>query len=70
MRTKRYKLVRFYGGINTWELFDLEKDPHEVRNVYAEKSNEAIIKSLKQQLKTLIVQYKDDDALKLFGDGK
>lgn len=65
VRTKRYKLVRFYGGSNSWELFDLEKDPHELKNVYAEKSNEAIVKSLKQQLKTLIVQYKDDEALKI-----
>ena len=70
VRTKRYKLVRFYGGIDTWELFDLEKDPHEVKNVYEEKANEAIIKSLKAQLKTLIVQYKDDEALKLFDSGK
>ncbi|GLU55372.1 sulfatase [Dyadobacter frigoris] len=66
VRTKRYKLVRFYGGSDSWELFDLEKDPHELKNVYAQKSNEAIVKSLKQQLKTLIVQYKDDEALKLF----
>ena len=69
VRTKRYKLVRFYGGINTWELFDLEKDPHEIKNIYGEKSNEAIVKSLKQQLKILIVQYKDEEALKLFGNG-
>jgi len=36
------------------------------KNIYADKSNEAIVKTLKQQLKLLIVQYKDDEALKLF----
>ncbi len=70
VRTKRYKLARFYNGVNSWELFDLEKDPHELKNVYAEKSSAAIVKSLKQQLKTLIVQYKDEEALKIFNDGK
>jgi len=70
VRTKRYKLARFYGGADSWELFDLEKDPHELKNVYADKANEAVVKSLKEQLKTLIVQYKDDEALKLFNSAK
>ena len=70
VRTKRYKLARFYGGVESWELFDLEKDPQELKNIYGEKSSEAIVKSLKQQLKTLIVQYRDDEALKVFNDGK
>jgi arylsulfatase A-like enzyme len=70
VRTKRYKLARFYGGVNSWELFDLEKDPQELKNVYAEKANEALVKNLKQQLKTLITQYKDDEALAIFNDGK
>lgn len=70
IRTKRHKLARFYGGVNSWELFDLEKDPHELKNIYGEKSNEAVAKNLKERLKTLIVQYKDNEALKLFNEGK
>ena len=35
--TDRYKLVRFYGtGEDYWELFDREKDPHELRSVYGD----------------------------------
>lgn len=37
LRTGRYKLIRYpsYGGWDEeWELFDLERDPHEMRNLY------------------------------------
>jgi len=34
LRTKRYKLIHFYYDIDAWELYDLEKDPRELRNVY------------------------------------
>ena len=30
----RYKLVKFYGDVDYWELFDLEKDPEELTSVY------------------------------------
>ncbi len=33
--TSRYKLVRFDGpDLDAWELFDREKDPHELRSVH------------------------------------
>jgi arylsulfatase A-like enzyme len=65
IRTERYKLIHFYGDINTWELFDLQKDPHELKNLYADKANAKIIATLKASLKKLIIQYKDDEALKI-----
>jgi len=34
LRTKRYKLVHFYFDIDAWELYDLDKDPGELQNVY------------------------------------
>ena len=35
MVTTRYKLVHFYEPqFNYWELFDLEKDSHELKSVY------------------------------------
>ncbi len=35
--TDRYKLVRFQAAdCDYWELFDLKKDPHELRSVYGE----------------------------------
>jgi arylsulfatase A-like enzyme len=37
--TDRYKLVKFYGtGEDYWELFDLQKDPQELRSVYSESA--------------------------------
>src|SRR5439155_5656147 len=33
--TDRYKLVHFYGpDVDSWELFDLRKDPKELTSVY------------------------------------
>jgi uncharacterized sulfatase len=32
VRTYRYKLIHFYDDIDTWELYDLELDPHEIQN--------------------------------------
>ena len=66
IRTQRYKLIRFYGPADFWELYDLQTDPHENNNVYAVKANEKIIAGLKKQLLVLIEQYKDDDAKKVF----
>lgn len=65
IRTQKYKLIRFYGGINSWELFDLEKDPQELNNIYNDSKSEPVVKHLKTSLKKLIIEYKDDEALKL-----
>ncbi len=27
IRTEKYKLIRFYGPFDSWELFDIQKDP-------------------------------------------
>ena len=35
MRTDRYKLIHYYQ-LDEWELYDLEKDPKELRSVYAD----------------------------------
>ncbi len=37
VRTHRYKLIHFYDD-NDWDLYDLEKDPHELRDVYEDAS--------------------------------
>ncbi len=65
IRTQRYKLIRFYGPANYWELFDLQKDPHEMMNIYPLKAHDALAMGLKKQLLTLIRQYKDDEALQI-----
>ena len=46
VRTERYVLVRFYGPGDFWELYDLEKDIHEVKNIYGEAGYEKITAAL------------------------
>jgi arylsulfatase A-like enzyme len=53
--TDRYKLVHFYGAETEPydELYDLEKDPLELRNAIADADNAAAVKSLTAELKRL-----------------
>jgi arylsulfatase A-like enzyme len=49
--TSRYKLVRFdRPDIDTWELFDREKDPHELRNVAGDPAHAGVVAKLKREL--------------------
>jgi hypothetical protein len=45
--------------MDEWELYDLETDPNEVNNIY-NKVPGSLILSLKEQLKSLQSEYKDD----------
>ena len=65
VRTAQYKLIRFYGPTNHWELFDLKKDQSEMKNIYNLSQNKAIIKQLTFQLNNLIDQFKDTEAAKI-----
>lgn len=67
--TERYKLIRFYKGQETWELFDRQNDPHELHNLYGEKKYEEVTKDLKVKLRNLIDQYHDEEAAQIF-DGQ
>ncbi len=66
LRTARYTLARFYGPDNFWELYDIQRDPHNLTNLYGTKGYETITAGLKAQLKAQIIKYKDDEALTLF----
>jgi arylsulfatase A-like enzyme len=68
--TKRYKLIRFYEKVNSWELYDLKKDKNEMNNVYGKKGYEKITADLNRQLNSLIDQYQDEDAKKILQDSK
>ena len=59
IRTKRYKLIHFYHDIDEWELYDLEKDPKELNNIYDNPAYADIVKELKAKLKRLREKYKD-----------
>lgn len=68
IQTKRYKLIRFYKRVNSWELYDLEKDPHEMHNVFGQKGYGQIAHELHGQLLGLINKYDDEDARAIFND--
>lgn len=63
VRTERFKLIYYYGeslGITPfgptepeWELFDLQKDPSEMRSVYHDPTYAETVKELKDELHRL-----------------
>lgn len=61
VRTDRYKLIHFYYDIDEWELYDLEKDPHELKNVYGDPEYAEIQGQLHERLKELREKYGDSD---------
>jgi arylsulfatase A-like enzyme len=61
--TERYKLMHFYYDIDEWELFDLETDPMEMKNVYNDPSYASVRTDLHRRLSDLMKKYKDSDAL-------
>ena len=70
IRTKRYKLILFYGAKTdsdqaqtppAWELYDLSKDPKETNNLYDNPENKVVIEELKSDLKKLRTEYREDD---------
>ncbi|MEC3881059.1 sulfatase family protein [Parapedobacter sp. 10938] len=62
IRTDRYKLIHFYYDVDEWELYDLESDPQEMRNVYGDPAYKDIRETLHKKLEELRVQYNDSDA--------
>ncbi|MCY1533238.1 choline-sulfatase [compost metagenome] len=62
IRTDRYKLIRFYGEQNFWELYDLKTDPHEMNNVYRRQDKAVIIAGLKNRLLQLALENRDEVA--------
>jgi arylsulfatase A-like enzyme len=68
VRTERYKLINYYRE-NEWELFDLEKDPDEMENLFAwagykvHKGYGQATKQLVAQLKDLRHKYKDNTGI-------
>jgi len=63
IRTNRYKLIHFYYDVDEWELYDLEKDPHEMHSVYNDPAYAKIQARLHKQLDGLRKKYKDEPGL-------
>jgi arylsulfatase A-like enzyme len=56
IRTERYKLIH-YCLTDEWELFDLQKDPQEMRSLYNDPQYADLIKELKIRLQQMEKQY-------------
>ncbi|MDB2385430.1 sulfatase [Polaribacter sp.] len=62
IRTDRYKLIHFYHDIDVWELYDLEKDPTEMTNLYGNPEYKEVQENMHKKLKEIRKQYNDSDA--------
>jgi arylsulfatase A-like enzyme len=72
VRTNRYTLIHFYGkGLNMkgaknidqepeWELFDRQKDPQQLRNVYSDPGYAATVRELRAELDRLRKELGDE----------
>jgi hypothetical protein len=61
VRTRRHKLIHFYHDIDAWELYDLEKDPTEVRNVIDDPAYAQVRRELENELARLRAFTRDRD---------
>ena len=63
IRTQRYTLAHFYYNIDVWELYDLEKDPGQVNNIYNDPNYANVTAELKVKLKNLMIKFEDNKSL-------
>ena len=59
IRTERYKLIHFYGDTDEWELYDLQNDPHEMKNLFGDEDYQKSVDQLKSELQALREKYQD-----------
>ena len=56
VRTRQYKLIHYYE-IGEWELFDLERDPRELKSVRDDPAYADVVARLERRLRELRQQY-------------
>ena len=54
VRTDRHKLIHWIHKVGVDELYDLEQDPYEMRNVIADPAHAATVTGLRRELRTLV----------------
>jgi len=60
VRTETHKLIYFWKK-DQWEMYDLVKDPEELRNIYGDPSQAETVATLKAELSRLKKELKDED---------
>lgn len=53
VRTDKYKLIHFYDPIDIWEMYDMGKDPSEMKNIYGDPEYAEVLKEMQAELKRL-----------------
>jgi arylsulfatase A-like enzyme len=59
VRMQRYKLIHFFIEPEEFELYDLEKDPDEMNNLYGKTGYEELTNHLKERLAALRAETND-----------
>jgi hypothetical protein len=57
VRDTRYKLIHYYEA-GRWELFDLKRDPHELRSVYDDAAYGDVVNRMKNKLEALRAEFR------------
>ena len=63
LATDRYQLILFYYDIDQWEMYDLEKDPREMNNIYEDQDYADGRADIRGKLEELREIYGDSDEL-------
>ncbi|CAM3350461.1 sulfatase [Zobellia roscoffensis] len=58
IRTARYKLMHFYDDIDSWEFYDLYKDPKELNNIIDDRTYSSVIEDMHDKLDSIQKVYK------------
>jgi len=64
VRGERYKLIHFGADLDSWELYDLWTDPHELRNLYGQAAYADLQSRLEKRLAELRRELGDEEVLR------
>jgi arylsulfatase A-like enzyme len=59
VRTDRYKLMHFYYDIDEWEMYDLQEDPQEMKNIYDDPEYAEVQELMHKRLAEMREKYGD-----------
>ncbi|KAF1711270.1 sulfatase [Pseudoxanthomonas kalamensis DSM 18571] len=59
VRNHRWKLIQFFDDPQEWELYDLQDDPDEMRNLAGDLAHAVTLRKLRQRLAQLRREYDD-----------